>query len=116
MGNLFSCKIPKNVYLENIQNTNNQILDKINDIKNTQNPIELHKDFNEFILNIDDTKINQLIDLILENERLNFTLIPDEIEKQLYRNTIKLIIAAIKPNLNIDYNQDKDKDKDKDIR
>ena len=108
MGNLFSCKIPKKDYLENIQNTNNQILDKINDIKNTQNPIELHKDFNEFIHNIDDTKINQLIDLILENERINFTLIPDEIEKQLYRNTIKLIIAAIKPSSNLN--------KDKDIR
>jgi hypothetical protein len=93
MGNFQSCK-STNYDLK----SNNNTLDKNKTLLGDEN-LQIHNDIQSFFHNINDEKINELVNKILENDSINFTLIPDEIEKQLYHNMIKLILAMISDKL-----------------
>jgi len=114
MGNFQSCQKTYNdleKHIDYLKRQNDKLQDKVDKMEKRQEDIrpgdkpqegldlQIHQDIQSFFRNINDEKINELVDKILENDSINFTLIPDEIEKQLYHNMIKLILTMISDTL-----------------
>jgi D-hexose-6-phosphate mutarotase len=98
MGNFQSCRVSQlelEKHVNYLKKQNERLQDKLEKIENNTESIQIHKDLQSFILKIDDEQINELIEKIIENDSINFSFIPDEIEKQLYHNVIKLLLAVI---------------------
>ena len=98
MGNFQSCKQSYNDlehHVATLKQQNGQLLHKVNQLEQ-MGTTKLGQDFQSLFNNIDDVKIEEFVDKLLEQDSINFTLIPDEIEKLLYQNMIKLVLSIIR--------------------
>ena len=97
MGNFQSCKQSYDdleKHINYLKRQNGRLQDKIEKLEKF-GETHIANDLQSFFNNIDDKKIEELVDKILKHDSINFTLIPDEIEKQLYQNMIKLVLSVI---------------------
>lgn len=85
-------------HIQFLTKQNNHLQEKIEKMENTTTTL-IEKDIQSFFNNINDEKINEIVEKILKNDSINFTLIPDEIEKRIYHNVIKLVLSIVKDRL-----------------
>lgn len=48
---------------------------------------------------LDDTALDAMVTNILQNEHVNMKYLPDAVEKQLYRNVIRLVLGLLEESL-----------------